>query len=341
LLRGALVLAAFGYLVVTVVLALALYYCGEHWWVTTALLYAPRILFALPLPLIVVGLLLTGQRRLLWTQLLASLLWLFPLMGFAVPWPTPGPSKSHSVRLLSFNVDSGYAGSAAIVKEIAAASPDIVLIQEGQLGGGQLSEELRGSYPYVEASTQFTVASRFKIVSATDPDRLPYYGRQRSPRFMRYLIETPLGAIAFYSVHPVSPRGALHIHRFHDVLHQLRTGAFLVGDPEADLGGNTGLRALQIEAVAGLAASERVPVIVAGDTNLPGLSLILRKNLSRYEDAFRSVSWGFGYTFPAKRPFLRLDRILSGPELRFTSFRVACRGVSDHLCVVADIESQR
>ena len=336
--RGGLISAAFAYPLVLIVLALALYRGAESWWVTTALLYAPRIVFALPLPLIALGLLLSGLRKLLWSQLVALLVLLFPLLGLVLPWPASATADVPRVRLLSFNANSGFFGAPAIVREILAANPDIVLIQEGQFGGGELSEALHARYPYVQASTQFTVASRFPIVSATDPERLPYFGRQRSPRFMRYLIQTPLGEIACYSVHPISPRGALHIHRFRDVLHQLRTGAFLTGDPEADVVGNAGLRALQIEAAANLAAREQVPVIVAGDTNLPGLSSILRKHLARYADAFRTASWGFGYTFPANHPFLRLDRILGGPELHFTSFRVGCPGVSDHLCVVAEIE---
>jgi len=323
------------------VIVLALHFCGESWWVTTALLYVPSILFGVPLPFVVVILLLTGQRRLLWTQLVALLLLLFPLMGLVLPWPTFARSGAPSLRLLSLNADSGYAGPAAIITEIVALAPDVVLIQEGQFGGGELSEALRARYPNVQSSTQFAIASKFPIVSSTDPDRLPYYGRQRSPRFMRYVLATPIGTIALYSIHPVSPRGALRIHRFRDAIHQLRTGQFLAGDPEADLGGNTGLRILQVQAAAELAAKEQIPVVIAGDTNLPGPSLILREHLGQYNDAFRDAGWGFGYTFPAKHRFLRLDRIFAGPELRFTSFQLGCRGVSDHLCVAADIEPKK
>jgi len=290
------------------------------------------------LPFVVLGLWLARERRLLWTQLAALLLTVFPLMGFVLPGSTSRDPGSRSLRLLSFNTNSGYSGASAIVAQVSSFHPDIVLIQEGQFGGGEIADQLRARYPHVHALTQFTIASRFPILEVTDPERLPYYGRQRSPRFMRYLIQTPLGVIAFYSVHPISPRGALHVHRFRDVLHQLRTGAFLEGDPEADLGGNAGLRALQIATASDLAAHERVSVVIAGDTNLPGLSNILRTHLGRYDDAFRESAWGFGYTFPSKRAFLRLDRIMSGPELRFVSFEIGCQGVSDHLCVVADIQ---
>lgn len=332
------ILTSYAYPAALFVLVFALYYVGESWWVTTALLYTPRVLFLAPLPLIVFGIFWIRARRLLWTQLLALLIVLFPLMGLVLPGSVDRRADVRSLRLLSFNTDSGFFGPSVIVQKILQYEPDVVLIQEGQFNGGELAESLKAHYPHVQASTQFTVASRFPILEATDPERLPYYGRQRSPRFMRYLIETPLGAIAFYSIHPISPRGALHVSRFRDVLHQLRTGAFLEGDPEADLGGNSGLRSLQIAAAADLAAKDRVSVILAGDTNLPGLSAILRKNLSRYEDAFRQASSGFGYTFPANHPFLRLDRIMSGPEFRFVSFEIGCRGASDHLCVVSDIQ---
>ncbi len=338
----ALSLIAFAYPLSLAALALAMQFIGESWWVTTALLYLPRILFGVPLPFVVLALLLGRMRKLLWTQLVAGVLLIFPLMGFVLPFPGAASTPdARSFRLLSLNADSGNFGQAAIAARIISANPDVVLIQEGPFGGQKLSAELHSAYPYVQASTQFIIASRFPILQTTDPDRVAYYGRQRSARFMRYLLQTPLGVIAFYSVHPISPRGALNIHHFRDALHTLRTGAFLAGDPEANLGANTGLRALQVATAAELATREGTAVVIAGDTNLPGLSSILRSHLSRFNDAFREASWGFGFTFPAKRPFLRLDRILSGPELEFKSFGVSCAGISDHLCVWAEIERRK
>jgi len=339
--RRVIAFLAYGYLISLAAVLLALYYVGEDWWVTTALLYVPRIAFAAPLPVLVLAILASRQRRLLWTQLVALLIIVLPLMGLVLPWPAPAAASGRSLKLLSFNVNSGFSGATEIAKQITQALPDVVLIQEGQFNGGELSERLRAFYPYVQASNQFTIASRYRILETTEQPMLPYYGRQRHARFMRYLLDTPLGQIAFYNIHPISPRGALHVHRFRDAFHLLRTGALFAGDPEKDLGSNTGLRALQIAAVAEFAAREHVPVVLAGDTNLPTLSTIFRKNLSGYADAFRVASSGFGYSFPAKHPFLRLDRVLSGPELRFLSFHVGCAGVSDHLCVIAEIERQK
>jgi endonuclease/exonuclease/phosphatase family metal-dependent hydrolase len=337
-LRRALALSAYAYLAILFVLWFAFYWIGESWWVTAAALYAPRIFFGAPLPIIALLLWMAGLRRLLWTQLVALFILIVPLMGFVLPFPASPRAGAPSLRVLSFNVNTGYSGARQVADKVLAYSADVVLLQESPWAS-DLADILHTRYPDVQRSTQFIIASRYPISATTDPERLPYYGRARSPRFLRYVIDTPLGKIAFYNVHPISPRGVLHIHQFRAALHQLRTGQLFKGDPESDMSSNAGLRSLQIETAAADAAQERLPVIVAGDTNLPALSSVFRKYLAGYQDGFRSASWGFGYTFPVGRPFLRLDRILGSETLRFTSFDIGCEGVSDHLCVVADVQT--
>ncbi len=333
-LRSAVSACAFLYLTLLAVSCAALYYIGESWWVTAAALYVPRVALALPLPFLAGLLWLFGPHRLLWTQVAAAILVVFPLMGFVAPWPSA--PLGHTIRVLTLNVNSGYSGARAILEKVTGFSPDVVLLEEAPWGG-ELPDLLRARFRFVEASTQFIVASKFRIAAVTDPDRVPFYGRVRSPRFMRYVLETPLGSVAVYCVHPLSPRGVLHLHRFREAFHQLRTGQLLAGDPEAEVGSNATLRSLQIAEAAGGAAREQLPVLIAGDTNLPGLSAVYRKWLSKYQDGFQAASSGFGYTFPGDHPFLRLDRILVSDQLRFASFQIGCAGVSDHLCVVADI----
>ena len=339
LLRRIVSVLAFAYLAGLVACCVALYFIGESWWVTSAALYAPRVALALPLPFLVAALWWVGSRRALWAQLAAAFLVVVPLMGFVVPWPSLG-SKGPTLRLLTFNVDSAYSGAPGIIAQIEAFSPDIVLLEEVNGGGDALSEALRVRYPFVETSTQFIIASRFRIQSTTDPDKIPFEGRERSPRFMRYSVETRLGVIALYCVHPISPRGVLHLNRFRGAWRQVLSGELLGEGARQEVESNAGLRSLQIATMAAQATRERQPVLIAGDTNLPGMSATFRKWLAGYQDGFRARGWGFGYTFPAKRPFLRLDRILASDELRFVSFQIGCRGVSDHLCAVADIEAR-
>lgn len=318
-------------------IVLALAFVGEGWWVTTLLLYVPRALFGVPLPLLVVALLLYRRTRLLWTQLVATLLLLFPLMGMSLPWFT-GASSAPAFRVMSFNADSGYAGASEIARAIEAVSPDVVLLQEAERMRGPFENELERLYPHVRSSTEFLIGSRFPIVERTPPGKLPYWGRERSPRFMRYVVRTPSGDVVIYSMHPASPRGVLQLYRFRGVFGRLRRGELFAGNPSKDVGENTGLRRLQVEAIGRMAAEETLPVIIAGDTNLPVLSPLFRANLGRYQDGFSVASGGFGYTYPQKYPWMRIDRILASEQLRFTSFQNGCRHLSDHFCVYAELQ---
>ena len=334
------VLSAFAYPAALLLLVLGLYFIGERWWVTAAGLYVPRVPFVAPLPVLVMLLWVTGRKRLLWTQVLAALIALFPLLGFILPLPWPAKaSRGPRLRVLSMNVDSARGGAERIATQIAALSPDVVLLQESPWNGGELLPLLAARFPYVASSTQFTIASRHRIIETTSPPEIPAYGTQLFPNFMRYVLDTPLGPIAFFSVHPTSPRGLMGIGQFRGAVHQVRTGKFLAGDPAGEVAENAGMRTLQIATASAAAARESLPLIIAGDTNLPGLSPVFRKYLTSYTDGFRAASWGFGYTYSYRRPFLRLDRILASQELRFVSFEVGCPDLSDHRCVVADIQA--
>jgi endonuclease/exonuclease/phosphatase family metal-dependent hydrolase len=330
-----LVVGAYAYPATLLGLCLAFTYLGEDWWVTAALLYVPRVLWALPLLVLVPGLWLLRRRRLLGAQALALTMVVFPLLGFVLPGPTLSPTRS-SFKLMSFNVNSGYGGVTRLLDAIDAEKPDLVLLQEAPYGG-PLLDGLKARFAYAESSTQFMIGSRFPILERTDPDKIQNHGRLRSPRFMRYVLATSSGKLAVYSLHPISPRGTLGVYRLRGLVHQLRSGAMLAEDAESDLQQNAELRSQQIRLAASMAGKETRPVLLAGDTNLPGLSAALRRNLSSYRDAFRSASWGLGYTFPARHAFLRLDRVMGSAPLAFADFHVGCPGVSDHLCVSVSV----
>jgi endonuclease/exonuclease/phosphatase family metal-dependent hydrolase len=98
-----------------------------------------------------------------------------------------------------------------------------------------------------------------------------------------------------------------------------------------------------VRTFSSLAGGETEPVVIAGDTNLPGLSLVFARYLSGYQDGFEKAGWGFGYTYPTNKnrpPWMRIDRILATASLRFERFEVGASSASDHRCVVADIRSR-
>jgi endonuclease/exonuclease/phosphatase family metal-dependent hydrolase len=154
------------------------------------------------------------------------------------------------------------------------------------------------------------------------------------------VIETPLGAIAFYVMHPESPRRGFYALRGNGLRREILSGQGFPDDSEDVVADNSGLRAMQVADVASAARQEKRPVVIAGDTNLPELSYVLHRYLGGFQDGFAKAGWGFGYTFPTGRrgPWMRIDRILASDELHFVHFEVGHSLASDHECVVADLQ---
>jgi vancomycin resistance protein VanJ len=331
---------AIGYLVSLVLVAAALRLWGERAWATTVGLYLPRLGWALPLPFVIAALAIFGPRRLLFAMPLALLLVLFPLMGLRLGIGALSASGTYAgragLRVLSFNVGSDNAVPPAVAV-ILAAKPDIVLVQEHEPGLVQpLTAALPAFHTHVEG--QFFLLSRYRILDVFLPPKLDVPGSEpRSARFVRYTLETPLGPIDVFNVHPVSPRQGMEEVRGNGLLYELRKGHLFRPEAAQALVANAVLRRLQVQAVASEAARSSRPVIIAGDTNLPGLSWIFAGALARYRDGFAEVGRGFGYTYPASRPWMRIDRILTNERLAFRRFEVVPDRASDHLCVWAEL----
>lgn len=315
-------------------------FVGERWWLTGVTLYLPMAGFGAPLPFLVALLWFAKRPGLLWTQAVAAAILVFGLMGFVLPAPRSGAPSTPAMRVLSYNIDSARAGVDRVMAEIDRYAPDIaVLVEVGDVQG--IESSLKERYPNVVVGGQFALGTRFPVVSTREPDHLPYYGRLQSPRYVEHVLDTPLGRVALYVVHPVSPRDDLGAIRGRQGLKQEILSGRVLRAAGADIvQANSGLRTAQVRAFASEARAETLPVIIAGDTNLPALSNIFADNLSGYRDGFREAGWGFGYTFPAKRfAWMRIDRILASEHFRFLRFIVGDSHASDHRSVVADVTS--
>jgi endonuclease/exonuclease/phosphatase (EEP) superfamily protein YafD len=343
---------ACGYFAAVAGLALGMRFVGERWWVTGVALYLPRALYAAPFPIVAVSALALRRRPFYWAPTLAALLLLVPLTGFVPPQLTVRASGAPTLRLLSYNVDSAKDRAGDVIAEIDRYSADVVLLQE--MGSDSITGALRERYPNVNTLGQFLIASRYPILSTKDPDKLDYLGRFRSLRYVQQVLDTPIGRLAIYNVHPISPREAFYeIRGGGSRRYFLLRGIFAAlfsSQANANFEANSGLRTLQVRSFAESARQETDPVIIAGDTNLPGLSWIFGRYLSDYDDGFSVAGSGFGYTFPATgerdrttrmfggRPWMRIDRVLASHGLRFLRFEVGTSTASDHRCVVADLQ---
>ena len=236
----------------------------------------------------------------------------------------------------------------AIVAQVQKLNPNLVLLQEA---GENLAAKLTAAFPgwHTDFRGQFFVASRFPLTGVYEPPPIHYQagegGGQRGgdggAHFVRYTVDSPLGLVDVFNVHTTSPREGLEDMRGQGFLHELRSGHFLFGQGMARLVFNTYRRGRQVQGLAAAARASARPVIIAGDTNLPGLSRIFHKNLGDFDDAFAAVGRGFGYTYPSKLPSMRIDRILTNGKLRAVDFRIGDSRASDHFCVGATITAGR
>ena len=340
-LRRLLLAVAVAYPVSLLVVVIVMRGFGD-WWPARALLYLPRLPFGLPLLIFVPVLAWLRAWRFMASQAAALLLFLFPLMGLVLPWPRFADRGSPVIRVMSYNLNSWYWGWQKVLAQVDELHPDVLLMQEAIGAPPEAIAQLQKRFAVVQQSTQFIVASKYPILSTVDPDRISQGDRQRSPRSMSYLLETPLGPIAFYNVHPISPRQGLGTLRSGGFRHAIRTRTLFDKERTRRLELDGELSDKQIALVAGNARKETVPVIIGGDTNLTGLHPALA-NLSDFDDGFKEAGWGFGYTFPSgRRSWMRLDRIFVSSQLRFIGFRVGNHdGASDHHGVVAEIQRRK
>jgi vancomycin resistance protein VanJ len=299
--------------VVAFIVALLL---GERSRSTLILLYLPR----LPLVIGVLGgALLAPLTRRRVPQLLAAhgvllLIVLFPVMGLSVSLPR---SSDHAIHLASYNVFFGKAGRPALLDELTAMPVDLlVAVASFPTLGQKLQERLPDRH--VQQVSELVLASKYPIHDVLSPPNFP----DGTPAmFARFVVDTPDGPLRIVAVHPFSPRHALF------------------GDHSA--GNDIAERDEQIDAAVATAKSDPPPFLVVGDTNLPALSSVARRHFGGLTDAFASSGLGFGYTFPTKHPWMRIDRVLGSEGVRFLDARVSGPGTSDHRAIFVDFELTR
>lgn len=291
----------------------ALLLLGEHTRPTFFLLYLPLHPFAASSALLLLLALLLRAHRLSVASIVALLVALFPLMGLRV-----GRSReAHGprLRLLTYNILYAKLDRSALVAQIAGAQADVIVLQASRTSFA--NNELKAALPgyTVQADDEFVLATKLKILDREFPYRFP---DDSLVGYVRTTLEGPTGPFRVIDVHPQSARQGLM--------------------DRANLANDVEIRRRQLGAAVEAAARGTEPVIIVGDTNLPPLSAVARKALAPYRDAFDEVGAGFGYTFPAKLPWMRIDRALGGPGIRWLAVRVLPRGASDHLPVVVDFE---
>jgi endonuclease/exonuclease/phosphatase family metal-dependent hydrolase len=89
-------------------------------------------------------------------------------------------------------------------------------------------------------------------------------------------------------------------------------------------------RLAQVEVIKTVAADGDGPTVLLGDLNSPPRSRAVRSLMEHFVDAWREHGSGRGYTYRVGAPFLRVDYVLTTPDVQVTEVSVVRTDASDH-----------
>lgn len=287
---------------------------GDRSALGTIAIFSPRWVVILPLVLLV-PLAIAFNRRCIWILAVATIYALFWVMGLCLPW-RPLFARGNStpaVRVLTCNVHGEALHPRQLADLIAAAHPDIVVLQEWS-APYEFSIFNEDNWNVINVGQQ-CLATRFRIDAAQE---LP------NAAAVQYTLETPSGRINLFSVHLASPHPALF-----DAVHGMPNG-------QADLEQNVLDREAQSRELNRLTRDVSGPLLIAGDFNLCPDSPIFRENFRKFSDAFDAAGFGFGPTYRVQWIRMRIDHILSNSRWVCRDCWVGMNVGSPHRPLIAD-----
>ncbi|GAA3026972.1 endonuclease/exonuclease/phosphatase family protein [Kitasatospora albolonga] len=264
--------------------------------------------------LLVLALLLGALLRRSATALVATALpgavWL-AMYGGAL---ADGSSGKGDLTVVSHNVAAAnvdYAGTLKVLKDSGA---DLIALQEMESAAlGEYRRGLASAYPYyLGGSTTDGLWSKYPIVPGgfVEKDGIQHIGTAA-----RAVVETPKGRVAVYYGHLDSVR----------VTPRSGFGA----DPR-----NESVKALS----AALRSEPEERVLLMGDLNGSLTDRAFDPLTEQLTSAQETAGQGFGFTFPAAFPMVRIDHVLSGGKLTATDSWLLPRSGSDHRAVAASFK---
>lgn len=306
-----------------------IYTMGDYWWPATLLLFGPRWLLGLPLILLIPLALFLNWKHLLPLGL-ALVVVAGPLLGYNIPSGSAEASSGNVIRVLSCNTMLGRVDTDALAQIIRDYSVDVVALQEVTI---PIELNLPSGWKRHQKGELVTY-SRYPLTpNETLLDNQSKEQWKRLPVQVSTL-ETPYGNVTFNNVHLPSPRYGL-----------LEAVTPTTGiDPENSdlLVKQTSGRLEASKMVLATINSSSLPIIVAGDLNLPRESPVYRSLWKNFDSAFEKNRFGYGWTFYNSYrgvPIpLGLDHILTRAGAIPLTFFVCPEIRSDHRPIIADVE---
>ncbi|WP_018514057.1 endonuclease/exonuclease/phosphatase family protein [Streptomyces sp. ScaeMP-e10] len=216
-------------------------------------------------------------------------------------------ATGHSLTVLSHNVDEANPDPAGTARALAGAKADVLaLVELSEESTPVYERELAAAYPHHAVLGGVGLWSRHRLTAVAEVEIMPW------TRAMRATAATPEGPVAVYAAHLASVRVS---------------GA----------GFTTARRNEAARALASAVRAEPAPrVVVLGDFNGTYQDRALAPVTSQLRSAQREAGDGFGFTYPAGFPVVRIDDVLvKGMDPR-ASWTLPATG-SDHRPVGATL----
>lgn len=271
----------------------ALEYWGAAWWPVALLICLPHLPSGLPLVLLTYVRLRVDFRGCGWL-LAAWAVWL-AATGLAVHWPGRGP-----LRVASFNVEGCPEGAPAIGKRLRGLSADLYALQE--VNGWELREPdfwpgPRERWHYANDG-EFLVFSRYPILAS----RLV---EVQKTAFQRPVQVVDLQLPGNRPLRVINTHLSLLVHGPQWIYEHRRNLPEHIRKAQEQRSGQ----------VAGLLREVRGSTLVVGDFNGQPRDRSLRPLHARLADSFAERGQGWGFTFEATLPLIRIDYMWHTPDL--------------------------
>jgi len=296
---------------------------AESWWVAEALCYLPPWPWLVVLALVVLASWRRGSSR---GRRGAALALVVMLCGFGdgqVPRPRAVPDGV-PVRVVTYNVLHAKRGFEPILELIERTQPDVLCLQEAT----PLDDHVRTVEAILHHLPGWTL-HQVGEVAILSPHRL------RSPRahwpttpdsrpISQAEIEVGGRTVNVFCLHLLNGLGPQYLRRGVRSLPGL-------------MARSAPIRATQVDTLLHAAAQASGPVLLVGDFNTPPRGKLYERLRASYRDAFAEAGWGFGYTFRADVPVVRIDYVWHGPGVAVRDCYVLRHAGSDHRPLVADL----
>jgi vancomycin resistance protein VanJ len=275
--------------------------------------------FGLFIPVLLVGALWRRSATAVAALLLPVMVWLNLFGGLLRDKSHPGSD----LTVVSQNVNADNPDPAGTARDLAAAGADLLALEElAPQATGTYEQELAKAYPYHTVQGTVGLWSRLPL-SDTKPidimdygplaDTKPVDSEMASNRALRTTLATDHGPLTVYVAH----LGSIRVN------------------PKA--GFWTASRDIGVQALGkAIAADPNNRVVLLGDLNGTMDDRALADITSQMRSAQDAAGDGFGFTWPARFPVVRIDQILVRGMDPERSWVLPANG-SDHLPVAAGI----